>query len=129
MEDNPSDKLTKAQKLPLIREYRAAWDNVHTEETARRGKAIPMRIDGPAWELGGGVLAGSIGAREVEFRQLPSRIRGISEHTWTTAFGFNMADFTIDPGQDLFAAVERVPPDQSVLPSFCCCPHLMRSAS
>ncbi|PSS37207.1 hypothetical protein PHLCEN_2v946 [Hermanssonia centrifuga] len=122
MEDNPSDKLTKAQKLPLIREYRAAWDNVHTEETARQGKSIPMKFDGLAWELGGGVLAESIWAKGVQFRQLPSRIRGISEHTWTTSFSLNMDDFTIDPGQDLLAALERVSSNQSVLPSFCCCP-------
>ena len=105
MEDNPLSTLTRAEKLPLLRQYEKAWDNFTMEGGPYTRQMTPI-LDGPAWELAGGVIAQSAGPTSVEFTQLPSTVRGITEKVWKIDLDFDLRDFTIDPGQDLLVAVQ-----------------------
>ena len=105
MEDNPRNTLSKAEKLPLIKQYYQTWKDIGAETTTFKKDTLRI-LDGPAWELTGGVLAQSVGTKSVEFRQLPSVARGVAESLWPVELDFNLVDFTMDPGQDLLVTIE-----------------------
>lgn len=105
MSDNPSSTMPVPQKLSVLREYTQAWHELSPESLARNKQVVPM-LDGPAWELAGGVLAQSIGMTKIEFRQFPSQLRGVEAETWTADPPCYVRDFTMDPGQDLLVVVE-----------------------
>lgn len=107
MDDNPHNPMVVAQKLPLLKHHARLWAELTTPNLMGRSQKFPLR-DGPAWELAGGVLALSIQTDQIEFRQLPSQVRGIQGKTWITELCCSMVDFSMDPGQDLLAAVEIV---------------------
>ncbi|KAJ3557915.1 hypothetical protein NM688_g1216 [Phlebia brevispora] len=107
MEDNPRNTLSKSDKLIRLKDYRRIWDNLAAEDATFYKQHVPIR-DGPAWELTGGVLSQNVGSRAIEFKQLPSRLRGIEEKTWKVEFGFDIRDFTADPGQDLLVVVQAM---------------------
>ncbi|GJE87919.1 F-box protein [Phanerochaete sordida] len=105
LEDNPEHPLSRTAKIPLLREYQKAWSRIRGF-SARKSNSSSVRIeDGPAWELAGGVLAQSIGTKALRFKRTGSRSRGIEESTWDVDYGFNIRDFTMDPGQDLLVAL------------------------
>ena len=108
MTDNHRSTLPVAQKLALLKEHAATWSELSPDILEEQKQVIQIR-DGPAWELAGGVLAQCIGSNEIEYRQLPSRHRGIEKNTWTTHIPCPVRDFTMDPGQDLLAFVEDLP--------------------
>lgn len=103
MEDNPYSTLSKGDKLPLLEQYRHAWDNL---STATYKKQTIRIYDGPAWEFTGGVLAQSLGTKTIEFRQLSSSLRQIPENMWTIELPFHLVDFSMDPGQDFLVLVQ-----------------------
>lgn len=103
MEDGPSMKLSNAEKRVLLERYQEAWRNFRTADTIVQD--IPL-MDGPLWELSGGILCQSIGRKSLQFKQLPGRIRGISAHDWTIELDFCAEDFTFDPSQGLILAIE-----------------------
>ncbi|KAI0078961.1 hypothetical protein K474DRAFT_1673681 [Panus rudis PR-1116 ss-1] len=103
LEDGPYNNKSKAEKRMLLERYRKAWSaNPWKPSTSR---AYPL-MEGPLWELCGGVFAQSKGRRLLDFTQLPSHVRGIAETNWVVTLDFDVADFCIDPSQDLIAAVE-----------------------
>lgn len=103
MDDVPSNTLSNAMKREILtRHIRATkkWpEDLLTKQT------IPL-LEGPLWELCGGVLAQSDGRRDLDFWQLPSTIRGIPAKEWGVDVDFDIADFTLDPSQDLLVAVD-----------------------
>lgn len=62
---------------------------------------------GPAWELAGGVLGQSVGQNNLRFNRLGSKLQGVSQQTWNVDLGFNLRDFTMDPGQDLLVVLRE----------------------
>ncbi|KAH8100208.1 hypothetical protein BXZ70DRAFT_175300 [Cristinia sonorae] len=103
MDDIPSNGLSTATKREILARHTNAtqtWpDHMVTKQT------IPL-LEGPLWELCGGVLAQSDGRRDLDFWQLPSAIRGITPRKWGVDVEFDIADFTVDPSQDLLVAME-----------------------
>lgn len=103
MEDEPSVKLSKAEKRRQLERYQKAWRSFSPDTATVQD--IPL-LDGPLWELSGGVLAQSVGRRLLQFKQLPGNIRGIVAHDWSLEVDFNVDDFTFDPSQGLLLAIE-----------------------
>ncbi len=103
MEDEPSVKLSKAEKHRILTQYQQAWRSF-SPETARV-QDIPL-LDGPLWELSGGVLAQSVGRKILQFKQLPGIVRGVKPRDWTLEIDFTVDDFTFDPSQNLLLAIE-----------------------
>ena len=52
-------------------------------------------------------MAQSIGTKALRFKRTGSKLRGIEENTWDVDYGFNIRDFTMDPGQDLLVALRE----------------------
>lgn len=111
MSDNPGHTMSVPDKLSLLKEYTMAWTELAADKLDASRQRIPLQ-DGTAWELAGGVLAQSIGSDKIEFRQFPSRLRGIEADLWTTSLDCSVRDFTMDPGQDLLVVVESLPFEQ-----------------
>ena len=105
MEDNRSSLLSKAEKLSQLRYYRQTWAYIGEHNQKFTAEVVPIH-EGPAWEFTGGVLAQSVGKKDIEFKQLPSSLRGIKAQTWTTELGSSIVDFTADPGQDLLVTIQ-----------------------
>lgn len=84
--DNPYSPLTTQQKLPLLRDYVGAWTEFSEEKLLANRQTMIMAGGWFTPTVFGGVLVrqteGEIGGRSVEFRQLPSRTRGMAERTW-----------------------------------------------
>ena len=59
------------------------------------------------WDLYGGVLGTKTSARSLCFRQLPSRLRGIEFREWGVGFEYTIADFFMDPSQDLLVLIQK----------------------
>lgn len=101
MQDGPPSDIAPAERLRLLRAHQKAWDSLAwTEE-----ETIPM-LEGDTWELIGGVLGLADGPKAIMFRQLQSKLRGIPGRTWKVELNFTLRDFTLDPTQDLIAALE-----------------------
>ena len=105
MEDNPLNTSTKENKLPQVKRYEEAWLSL-TDEDVSRSEFVWNLPGAPAWDLARGILSLCAGPRTIQFRQLPSSVRGIPERTWELDLDFDIVDFTIDPGQDLMVAIE-----------------------
>lgn len=88
--------------MKQLDKHTSAWKNLKWS----REITITMK-DGGLWELFGGVLGQNTGG-EFIFWQLLSDLRGIEERKWTFGpdFGFTVADFAMDPCQDLLLLVE-----------------------
>lgn len=101
MQDGPPSDTSPAERLRLLRAHQKAWDSLSWtgEET------IPM-LKGDTWELVGGVLGLADGSKSILLRQLHSTLRSIPGRTWKVEFDFILGDFTLDPTQDLIAALE-----------------------
>lgn len=102
MEDGPPGHHTLKERLDMLRAHQDAWNSLSwsSEET------IPI-AQGRCWELNGGILAQSDSQSSIEFRQLPSALRGIKSREWKIDnFDFDVADFAIDPSQDLLVVIE-----------------------
>lgn len=102
MDDIPSSTLSTAAKRDMLVKHTHAMQEWSDEYVIQ--KTIPL-LEGPLWELCGGVLAQSDGRRDLDFWQLPSKIRGVSAKEWSVTVDFDTADFTLDPSQDLLVAV------------------------
>ena len=105
MEDNRTSLLSKAEKLSQLRHYRQTWRHIGRQDQKFTAEVVPIH-DGPAWEFAGGVLAQCVGTKAIEFKQLPSSLRGVKAQTWTAQLGTNIVDFTADPGQDLLVIIQ-----------------------
>lgn len=101
MEDGPSSDLSTVDRLTKLKAYQDAWSCLRFDSQ----KIVPM-LRGEVWELYGGVLAQARGPKILNFRQLPSVIRGIDEREWTTELGFIIRDFGMDPSQELLVVIE-----------------------
>jgi hypothetical protein len=101
MEDGPPGDLTTFERLDLLRNYEASWNNIEWNEH----NSIPSSRGG-VWELYGNIWAHSIERDVIEFVQLSSRIRGIPMRQWTVRFNFAVRDFSMDPSQDLLVTIE-----------------------
>ncbi|KZT72794.1 hypothetical protein DAEQUDRAFT_722413 [Daedalea quercina L-15889] len=101
-DDGRPSPLSPAERLAILKEHQAAW----TELVPSYEKAAPM-LTGQTWELYGGVFAQGQGQSSINFRQLPSAIRGIDEKEWSiNDIGFEIRDFGIDPAQNLLVAIQ-----------------------
>lgn len=91
-----------AGRLALLKAHQEAWRPLHwTIET-------PLSMEGPAWELIGGVLGVSPSPDVLQITQLPSKYRRIPYKQWTLSNkGFEVEDFSMDPSQDLLVVVQR----------------------
>jgi len=103
LDDVPSNSLTRAAKRDILRRHTRATQKWPEELVTKQ--TVPL-LEGPLWELCGGVLAQSDGRRDLDFWQLPSKIRGIPAREWGVDVNFDIADFTLDPSQNLLVAVE-----------------------
>ncbi|THH31534.1 hypothetical protein EUX98_g2634 [Antrodiella citrinella] len=103
LDDVPSNLLTTAAKRDILHQHTRATQ-IWPEELVTK-QTIPL-LEGPLWELCGGVLAQSDGRRDLDFWQLPSNIRAIPAREWGVDVDFDIADFTLDPSQSLLVAVE-----------------------
>ena len=103
MSDGPPGNLITSERLKLLRRYEASWKNILWNEH----NTILSPVGG-VWELYGNVWAHSRGSDTIDFVQLPSRLRGIPMRQWTLTFDFAVRDFSMDPSQDLLAAIEKV---------------------
>ena len=88
----------------MLEEYQRGWTNLQWT----KGGKVPNR--GGCWELYGNVFAQeALGNSEIQFKQIPSRSRGVPERDWTVdARGFQIQDFGMDPAQDLLVVVENL---------------------
>jgi hypothetical protein len=108
MTDNPLNRLPPANKLTLVAQYDAMRTSSFIAASQKRGERNAYStLDGPAWELAGGVLALSADRYDISLKQLPAIKRGIVEKTWRLKPEFPHVDFTMDPGQDLLVVVEE----------------------
>lgn len=120
LEDNLEHPLDRPTKRRLLRAYQNAWSRVRSL-SARESNTVVARLeDGPAWELAGGVLGQSVGTTTLRFRQAASKFRGVQEKAWDVDYGFNIRDFTMDPGQDLLAALREPQTFSDVYVSISC---------
>ncbi|CAL1703568.1 unnamed protein product [Somion occarium] len=103
MEDVSLNITNKAAKRELLQRYRKAWSASPWKASSRK---VVRLMDGPLWELCGGIFVQSTGRRELTFTQLPSQIRGMTEREWKVKVPFDIADFCIDPSLNLIAAIE-----------------------
>lgn len=107
LEDNPNHRLNGPTKRPILHKYQEAWSKI-ASLCARQSNSIVLPIEeGPAWELAGGVLGQSIGQSRLRFDQFGSKLRGIPRRRGEIEVGFNLRDFTMDPGQDLIVALRE----------------------
>lgn len=107
MENGPPSSLTVADRLRILRNHQKAWKALEYNSS----HVIPM-LKGNVWELYGGVLAQqtSKDSQILEFRQLPSELRGIKEKEWQVRWlGFRIRDFSMDPAQELLVVIEKPP--------------------
>lgn len=118
MEDNPRNPLSTAEKLRCLTQYRQTWNNLSTANMTFKQENVHI-FDGPVWELTSGVLAHRIGREKIEFRRLPSSLRGVEENVWRIELGFSIDDFKIDPGQDLLVSIQLGPINEHVMPMLC----------
>jgi hypothetical protein len=104
MVDGPPSNVGPAERLTLLKEHQRAW------ETLTWKMSSPLSGIDAAWECLGGVLAhlSDWPQHSVIVQQLPSVLRGIDEEKWTINLNFSIADFTIDPSQDLILAIQKV---------------------
>ncbi|KAL4253990.1 hypothetical protein ABKN59_003052 [Abortiporus biennis] len=103
--DVPQNKLSKATKLNILKRYRKIWKTFPTESF--KCEDIPL-MEGPLWELAGGVLAQSKGRRILELHRFESTLRRIPKKMWSIEVDFDIADFSMDVAQDLLVAVEAL---------------------
>ena len=103
MDDVPSSPLAAITKRDILTRHARATRKWSPDMVTKQ--TIPL-LEGPLWELCGGVLAQSDGRRDLDFWQLPSKIRGVPAKEWGVDVDFDIADFTLDPSQDLLVAVE-----------------------
>jgi hypothetical protein len=103
MEDGPPSHILRAERLQRLREYKTAWHSLKW----RTDKSIDM-LDGGVWELYGGVLAHARTHHTLEFNQLPSQIRGITEKRWevTPRHLAAIRDFAMEPACELLVLIE-----------------------
>ncbi|KAF8442458.1 hypothetical protein L210DRAFT_3536652 [Boletus edulis BED1] len=118
LEDNKHSSLETVNRLNLLREYNRVW---HHMDWASSG-SIPM-ASGFRWKysFSGGILAQS--TREnttLSFVQLPCKLKGIPERTWSVPFDFRIRDFALDNSQDLIVLLELV----GTSPNMSCNIHL-----
>lgn len=86
----------------MLRAHQDAWNSL----TWSFEESIPI-TQGRCWELNGGILAQSDTPSSIVFRQLPSALRRIESREWRIdSFEFVVADFAMDPSQDLLVVVE-----------------------
>ncbi|KAI0337315.1 hypothetical protein BDW22DRAFT_1364195 [Trametopsis cervina] len=113
LSDNPNNSLSTFQKLTLLIDHHNSWFSPFSLGAEKR--SYPPR-NVPVWKLAGNVLAQSRGRDEIEFTQLPTRIRGdVREKTWTTRLQYPHVYFAMDPSQDLLITVQPWSPvDQRV---------------
>ena len=106
MEDGPLGGLITSERLDLLRRYEASWKNLEWSEHNTISEAISSLWHG----FYGNVLACRCvrGGKSIDFRQLPSRLRGIPMRQWTLKFGFYVQAFGIDLSQDLLVTIESV---------------------
>ena len=101
MQDGPPSDTSYAERLRLLRAHQNAWGSLSWTEEG----TIPI-VEGDTWELIGGVLGLADGPKSILFRQLHSTLRSIPGRTWKVELDFAIGDFTLDPTQDLIAALE-----------------------
>ncbi|PCH42277.1 hypothetical protein WOLCODRAFT_101849, partial [Wolfiporia cocos MD-104 SS10] len=102
LEDGPPSAVGPAGRFQMLQDHQQQWDAPECDAA----EMIPM-YDPRLWELYGGVLVQAQGNRALNFMQLPSVLRGIEQKIWTISdVGCLIADFSIDPAQDLLAIVE-----------------------
>ncbi|KAL0947475.1 hypothetical protein HGRIS_013580 [Hohenbuehelia grisea] len=103
--DGPPSSVSCASRLKTLRNHQHAWTRMDWSEM----REFPS-TDGGLWELAGNVFAQYEEQGGMLFTQLPSKLRGIAEHSWRlTNLNYNVGDFTIDPAQDLLVLIDEPP--------------------
>jgi hypothetical protein len=99
--DGPPGVLTTSKRFELLRRYDASWKNIEWTEhnTIPYSRGQPCKLYGNVW-------GHSSGRDDINFVQLPSRLRGIPMRQWTLRLDFAVQDFGMDPSQDLLVTIE-----------------------
>ena len=100
---NPRRDLTYAEKIDVVRSHRERWNRLDGIN------ANAIHFSGVSkWEYTEGIFVRySWHTRQLHFYQLPSRNRGVEYKYWAIPnLGMSIADFGIDPGQDLLVFLE-----------------------
>lgn len=106
MEDEPSCNLSFATKLEKLRALQESWRDLKLSP----GPSIPFTEHG-LWSFSGGLYAAVNPAGDLNFVQIPCRIRGTEERRWTidgTDIGIPVTYMRIDQAQDLLVLLEAV---------------------
>ena len=104
MQDGPPGDLTTSERLDLLRKYETSWKNFEWSER----NSIPS--ESPLLYFYGNVLAWRSfrGGETIDFRQLPSRLRGVPMRQSMLRLAFYVQDFGMDISQDLLVMIECV---------------------
>ncbi|CAL1702742.1 unnamed protein product [Somion occarium] len=103
-EDGPAtNPLAVRDRLRILVKYMEAWDQLRFSEIRTMD-----RESGNLWELYGNVLAETRSENTtLVIKQLPSKLRGINERTWTLDnLHIPLCDFSTDVAQNLVALLE-----------------------
>ncbi|KAL1739840.1 hypothetical protein HDZ31DRAFT_48695, partial [Schizophyllum fasciatum] len=99
--------IAVADRVQRLDEYAEAWRSLEWSTETH----VPF--EGNLWEIAGGVIAcTSLLNQDINFVQLPSRLRQIEQKTWTLNMPQRLRDFTIDPSQDLLVNVVNPRPHE-----------------
>lgn len=111
MLDNPASNLTTDERIRRLSAYGNMWTHAHEKDYHE----LDIGGDG-VWELSRGVIAQAKGPRSMVCVQLPSLIQQSEEKRWELPnVGIDIAEFTMDPEQDLLVLIENSP-EYVVLP-------------
>ena len=102
MVDNPSCNMSTVERFERLEAYIDYWKTAHQKEY----HDLEMNGDG-CWELLHGVLAQVRTPSTITCIQLASVIRQTEENRWQIPnVGFRIAEFTMDPEQNLLVMLE-----------------------